>query len=264
MGKSKEVQLIPSGGVLIVALIAAILAAILVNVYISGVKSGYTTGSKTLVQVTKDIPLGTVVNDADLKEVVVPPQLLKDGLFATAVERKDALTEIVKKPAPRNYWKGEFLFYGDTNPAIGRGIFQPSKGHQMADIPVATSGRLIQSGTYVSISGDFNIDPDPKKQSIKFLTVIPCVKIAYIDGDVSGAVAKGKTVESIQFVVKDELVKKLDDLKSKLVSRKFTIHTTALPEPPDAEPMLAKEADDFLKTQRGLAEVPTLTLPGTP
>ena len=46
MASSKEMQWIPSGGVLAVAIGAALVAAILVNVYIGHVRSQYEEGSR--------------------------------------------------------------------------------------------------------------------------------------------------------------------------------------------------------------------------
>jgi Flp pilus assembly protein CpaB len=211
MAKQKDMQLLPSGGVLAVALVAAVAAAVLVNLYIGRARADYDLNSKVFIQVKSDtIPQGTIMQSNFFRDVRLPNQALVDGDF-TAALTWDQMVNVEKKQARRTFYKGEFLLANDIT--IGAtsltDILKLKPGQTLVSIPVSADtnfGRLLQPGVFVSVSGGFNVDPNPKMVKIDIKEVIPCVQIKAIDGSLDAVTdSKARSIKTIQVVVRNEI-----------------------------------------------------------
>jgi len=249
----KDLQLIPSGGVLVVAAASAVVAAILVNVYISSVRSAYEAGSKELVQVVKDIPPGDIMQESLLRKVRVPAQFLKEGDFSTAMEPKE-LGNVLRKQAPRLLSKGEFLLAGDWIRGMQENYlkFVP-QGRKLLDIHISSenaNNKLLQPGAFVTIYGDFDYAPPGSKQPrVEVKTVITSAQVKMVDGDMNPRYDRQRSAEFIQIIVKEAQATDMLNIKNCLVSHRFLINIAAQPEGDVLDPVINPEVLNYVRTR---------------
>lgn len=263
MASSKAAQLIPSTGVLIGALGAALAAAILVNVYVGYAKSEYEEGSKTFLQLQEDVERNTPLQDRHMKAVRIPKPLLPAFERAVKADEKESL--VVGKKAPRRLTRGQFLFYSDFLREAGdESTINPPKGMELISIPIspdAAFGRQLQPGAYVTLFGDFDISPDPKKAEIRVLEVMKNVQVRSLGGDPNVVVSeKARSYDSIQLIVKQSQAPQLLQIKNLLRSKRFTITVSHSPQGSEtAEPEITRDVLSLLdKTKPIVIESGTL------
>jgi Flp pilus assembly protein CpaB len=248
MAKSKEMQWIPSGGVLAAAIGAALLAAILVNVYISYVKSQYEQGARQFIQLKETIDAGTPIADRHLKVVLVPRPFLE--ALKRAIELKDKESLAIGKRAPRRMYEGEFLFAPDFLPRGEEEILaKPPAGYVMVTIPVdpgASLGPQLQPGAFVNIYGDFNVSGDERRKDIKILPVIDNVMVKALEGSAKAVSEKNRSYNNIQIVVRESQARELMQIQRAVESKHFTIALAHQPEGTAPEPVVGKDVLDLV------------------
>jgi hypothetical protein len=275
MAKSKDMQLIPTGGVLVVALVAAVAAAVLVNWYIAAARSDYTANGKICMQVVKDIPKDTVITSSDIEPVMIPRQLQKEGRFATAITEDRAKAEIIGQKASRNFYKGEFFFFFDAHPAALEAP-PPPVGYVQVDIPVGSdmaASKNLHPGSFVKISASFDTTPVGEKSTAQRaitppVTVFRSVKVVSIDGETGTPASTGgnarRTISFIQIFLKEAVAKQLLQYRSRLVGNRYIVEVTYTPEGPSAEPTIDKDCTELLQRVSAPAAASSPGLPGLP
>jgi len=255
MANPKGLQLIPSTGVLVLAVGAALLAAVLVNIYIGYAKSEYQMGSKTFLQLQEDVEKGAPMMDRHLRPILVPKPIL--SAFERAVKAEDKDGVVIGKRAPRKLHKGQILFYADFIQEVGEeGGLNPQKGYELFTIPISPDnalGRQLQPGSYVTVYGDFNVDPDPKKEDIRVLPVLSYVQVRALAG-LTTAPEPGKAIayDNIQVVVRESQVRQLLQIQKLLKFRRFTLTMAHTPEGSESkmEPEINKEVLALIEKTR--------------
>jgi len=221
---SKTAQLIPSTGVLVAAIAAAILAAILVNIYIGYAESAYEAGAITVLQLREDVEKGAPILDRHI-QIRKIPKVLQDA-FERAVKANEKDGVVVGKRAPRKLHKGQILFYADFIREAGDELaINPPKGFEVVTIPISadnTLGRQLQPGGYVTVYGDFDFDPDPKKEDVQIKAVLTNVQVRGIGGS-ADVTDKSRSYDNIQLVVKQSQVRQLLQIQKLLRARRFTV-----------------------------------------
>jgi len=264
MGKSTDTQWIPSGGVLVVAIAAAVLAAILVNVYIGYAKSEYALGSQPFYRLTADVAKGEPVRARDLESVPIPKTLVpafEAAKFVTADAKGQA---ILDRRAPRNLRKGEFLRVPEFMEEGFEELNVP-KGYELFTIPIsadsAALGQLLQPGRYVTIRGEFDTSPDPKKPNLEIKTVMENVQVKALGGSTAPVAEKARTYDKIQIQVRSSQVKQLEQIQRLLTHKQFTISLTSNPEGASVEPEISREVLPLIERPRGAPTAPLVPLP---
>jgi Flp pilus assembly protein CpaB len=249
MGKSKDMQWLPSGGVLVVAVGAALVAAILVNVYVGYMKSEYEKGSKEFLQLKEDVMLGQPLQERHLKAVPVPKPFVP--ALQRAIEAKLKESYVLGKKAPRDMKAGEFLWYYEFAPKSGERELVIPAGYVMVTIPINpenSPGPQLQPGSYANVVGEFDMSADPKRPDIQVKDVILNVRVAAIDGS-TDPVEKGRSYHFIQILVRESQARQLLQIQKVLKSRHFTINLAHRPDSPQAsgEAEISKDVLDIIE-----------------
>jgi hypothetical protein len=216
----KQNPWIPSGGVLIVAVICAIVAAVLVTLYTGHVRGRYELGSQVFLQLRSNVPAGKPFQTSDLEYQRIPKPLLDGGAFAKAIKAEDATSIVVGKKARRAMYKGEFLYYFDFVSTDERPALEDvPAGYEMITIPVEPE-RLLQPGLYVTIRGEYDLNPDPKADDIQPVDVIYNVQVKAIGGSTESMDTTKRPPDNVQIMLRQSQVKQLLQLQGKLVGKK--------------------------------------------
>jgi len=237
VAKSKPMQWLPSGGVLVVAIGAGLVAAILINVYLNVVRSGYEAGAKSVLQMAEEVEQGTPLQPRHLKIVMLPKPFVADMKQAVDAKAKD--NPVIGKKAPRHLYPGEFLFYPDflRRQALVP-LYEVPRGFELITIPLITGdtlGAQLQPGSYVNVYGDFNISSDPRRQDIQVLPVIETVEVKLIQGSAEAVTEKSHSYGNISVQVRKDQAQQLLQIQKALASRSF--HVTVAPRPEGSESM---------------------------
>ena len=231
MAKAKDIQWLPSGGVLIVAIGAALVAAILINVYINVVRSDYEAGAKTVLQMAEAVEKDTPLQPRHLKTVMLPKPFIAAMKQAVDVKDKDAM--ILGKRAPRPMYAGEFLFYTDFLGGPKELLTDIPQGFSLVTIPIGSEagGSQLQPGSFVSIYGEFNVGGDPRRPDSQILPVIENVRVKLVGGLAQVEDTKNRSYNDISILVRQALVPQLLQIQRAMGSRsKFTIVQVPRPE----------------------------------
>jgi Flp pilus assembly protein CpaB len=224
MAKAKDMQWLPSGGVLFVAIGAALVAAILINVYINVVRSEYEAGAKTVLQMAEEVEKDTPLQPRHLKTVMVPKPFIPALKQAVDVKDKDAM--ILGKRAPRHMYAGEFLFYPDFVAGPPQLLADSiPQGFSLVTIPISTEGggSQLQPGSFVSIYGEFNVGGDPRRPDVQVLPVIENVRVKLVGG-LAVVEKENRSYNDISILVRQALVPQVLQIQRAMGSRsRFTV-----------------------------------------
>jgi hypothetical protein len=253
MAQSKEMQWIPSGGVLAVAIGAALVAAILVNVYIGRVRSQYEVGSKQFFQLRDPVAKGNPIQKNNLVRVPIPRIL--EPAFKRAAEDDDNGRLLIGRKAPRDMSPGEFLWYNEFKEEGAGKIRIIRPGYELITIPIAPDnplGQQLEVGAYVNIFGEFDIGSDPKKPQIEIKKVMENVQVKALGGSAESVTQTRRTYDNIQIEVQPLQAKQLFQIQMNLLkgSRRFTLTLAGQGE---GEPVISKEVQNLLEKPRGAA-----------
>jgi hypothetical protein len=262
MAKSADVQWIPSGGVLAVAIAAALVAAILVNVYIGYARAKYEDGSVWYFQIKKDVAKNDIITDASLSQVQIPKLLLSSFKRAVA-DDPEGRTLILNRKAPRQLRVGEFLWYGDFADNADGGPLIPA-GYELVSIPISQDqsfGTQLQPGGYVTIRGEFDISPDPKKPLWDIKDVMAQVQVRSIDGSTEPVTGK-RNYNNIQILVTSFQAKQFATIGDFLRNKRFVLSVVGQPDVNAKKPDVDKDLWDFI--QKKQRSTPAATPVGPP
>jgi len=247
MAKSKDMQWLPSGGVLVVAIGAGLVAAILVNVYSSVVRSEYEEGARPVLQVAEEVEKDTPLQPRHLKTVMLPKPFV--SAMKEAIEEKDKDSTVLGKKAPRHMYPGEFLSYADFNPPPPRPEDIP-RGFSLITIPLTgdTPGAQLRPGSYVAVYGDFNLSGDPRRPDIRVMRVIDNVRVKLIQGSAEALTEKSHAYSNISIQVRKEQALQLLQIQKALTSKSFHITLAHRPEGAEsAEPEIGRQVLDLVE-----------------
>ena len=249
MAKAKDIQWLPSGGVLVVAIGAGLVAAILINVYINVVRSEYEAGAKSVLQMAEEIEKDTPLQPRHLKVVMLPKPFIP--AMKQAIEAKDKDSTVVGKKAPRHMYPGEFLFYPDFIPKMGvEPQYEVPRGFSLITIPLAgdTPGAQLQPGSYVTVYGDFNISGDPRRQDVQVMPVIDNVRVKLVQGSAEAVTEKSHSYSNISIQVRKEQALQLLQIQKALTSKSFHITLAHRPEGAEStEPEIGRQVLDLVE-----------------
>ena len=254
MAKSGETSWLPSGGVLVVATGAALVAAIIVNVYLGYVKSAYDVGPKLFAQAKQDIEPNTLIKESHLKFVRVPLPFEKS--IVKAVDKDGLKSVLDNKRTPRRIAAGEFLWYRDfTDDKKGQtDEVRPPAGYELLAVPINPTnspGSMLQPGGYATLRGDFDFDPDTRRQDIHIEDVLTNVPVKAVGGS-TAPTSKSQSYDNIHVLLRSAQIRPLLQIQRALVSRKFTV-TIATQEGTGAgEPQINKAILDLVGKPKAL------------
>jgi hypothetical protein len=263
MASSKEMQWIPSGGVLAVAIGAALVAAILVNVYIGHVRSQYEDGSMQFYQLKDPVDKGSPIpSERNLILVRIPRQL--EPAFKMAASADDAAGRmLIGRKAPRNMASGEFLWFNEFKEEGAGEITHIPKGYELVTIPINTDnpfGQQLQPGGYVNIRGEFEVGSDPKKSELRVMTVMENVQVKALGGSAEPVAQRARTYDNVQIMVRSNQAKQLLEIQRFLKTKRFALGVTSQPEGTTVESEISKEVLNLIEKPRG-ASAPALPPP---
>ena len=255
MAKSPEVQWIPSGSVLAVAIGAALVAAILVNVYLGYARRQYEDGGQEFYRLVNKVNAKDKIVLANIEAIKVP-RLLVDALLAAKVvpATPEGRNIILDKPAPRDMAAHEFFFIPEFERYAHGIIASPSPGHVLVSLDISAdsqpAGQQLQPGSYVRIMGTFNVSTDPKREDPSLLTVMDFVQVRTIDGSPEPSTDKGRRPSSIQIEVPADVGKQFHQLQDLLVKQHqkpgFIIDVASVPDRASSEPALHQDVMKLL------------------
>jgi Flp pilus assembly protein CpaB len=254
MAPSKEMQWIPSGGVLAVAIGAALVAAILVNVYIGHVRSQYEDGSKQFYQLKNRVDKGSPIQKNNLDTVPIPRKL--EPKFKMAAQDDADGRLLIDRKAPRNMAAGEFLWFYEFKEEGAGEITHIPKGYELVPIPISADnpfGQQLQPGGYVNIRGEFEVGSDPKKSEVKVMTVMENVQVKALGGSAEPVAQRARTYDTIQIMVRSSQAKQLLEIQRFLKTKRFALGVTSQPEGTAVEPEISKEVLNLIEKPRAAA-----------
>jgi len=255
MASSKEMQWIPSGGVLAVAIGAALVAAILVNVYIGHVRSQYEEGSRQFYQLKDRVDKGSPIQERNLTLVRIP-KLLEPAFKMAAGADDPAGRMLIGRKAPRNMSPGEFLWFYEFKEEGAGEITHIPKGYELVTIPISADnpfGQQLQPGGYVNIRGEFEVGSDPKRSEVKVMTVMENVQVKALGGSAEPVALKARTYDNVQIMVRSSQAKQLLEIQRFLKTKRFALGVTSQPEGAAVEPEISKEVLNLIEKPRGAA-----------
>ena len=254
MAPSKEMQWIPSGGVLAVAIGAALVAAILVNVYIGHVRSQYEDGSKQFYQLKDRVDKGSPIQERNLAPVPIPRKL--EPAFKMAAQDDADGRLLIGRKAPRNMAPGEFLWFYEFKEEGAGEITHIPKGYELVTIPINTDnpfGQQLQPGGYVNIRGEFEVGSDSKKSEVRVMTVMENVQVKALGGSAEPVAQRSRTYDNIQIMVRSSQAKQLLEIQRFLKTKRFALGVTSQPEGMAVESEISKEVLNLIEKPRGAA-----------
>ncbi len=248
MARAKENPWIPSGGVLVVAVVAAVLAAILLNLYIGTVKSPY-ENTVTYVVVKESIAKGDTIERDHLGALEIAKAAVKRDQY-NVMERFVPLAGVEAALNEKARWdlkKGTLLAYRDFAEETGTPVMRDiPEGYEMLTIEIEPESTL-QPGRFVTISGYFDLDPDPKRENILPVDILEDVRV-YGPDDLA---EKGhRAADRIQIALPKDLRQKLQTLKQKMEeagSKRFMVAVREKAQGIRSEPVLTPDARDLLR-----------------
>jgi len=261
MAPSKEMQWIPSGGVLAVAIGAALVAAILVNVYIGHVRSQYEDGSKQFFQLKDRVDKGSPIQERNLTLVRIPRLL--EPAFEKVAQNDSGGRLLIGRKAPRNMAPGEFLLFYEFKEEGAGEITHIPKGYELVTIPINTDnpfGQQLQPGGYVNIRGEFEVGSDPKKSEVRVMTVMENVQVKALGGSAEPVAQRARTYDNIQIMVRSSQAKQLLEIQRFLKTKRFALGVTSQPDSAAVEPEISKEVLNLIEKPR-TAAAPALPPP---
>jgi Flp pilus assembly protein CpaB len=256
MASSKEMQWIPSGGVLAVAIGAALVAAILVNVYIGHVRSQYEAGSKQFFRLHDKVDKGSPIQERNLDRVRIPHLLEIDKAFEKVAQDDENGRLLIGRKAPRNMAAGEFLLFYEFKEEGAGEITHISKGYELVTIPINADnpfGQQLQPGGYVNIRGEFEVGSDPKKSEVKVMTVLENVQVKALGGSAEPVAQRARNYDNIQIMVRSTQAKQLLEVQRFLKTKRFALGVTSQPDGSAVEPEISKEVLNLIEKPRAAA-----------
>jgi len=249
MAKS-TIPLVPSTGVLAVAIVAALVAAILVNVYLSYEKGKYELDSAVFLQMTKQVGKGVPIQASDVREVRIPKPLRT--AFDQAIKASDLGVQVKGKKAPRDLQIGEFLWYPDFMGESGleRAIVPP-KGYELVSIqidPGSNPGAKLQPGSYVAIYGNYDMG-EPRAPRLENRCIMRNVQVRALGGSTE-TTERQRQYASVQVVVLESQAPQLQGLQNLAKNQRLTVTVTHSPAEPEGP---GSQTVDPVVTQDGLA-----------
>ena len=261
MAKPSSNQLFPSVGVLVAAILAAFFAVVLVNVYIKSQIDRYRKGSVRVLQLREDVLQGDQIRPKHLMTVEVP-QAFEES-FQSALKAGDEEV-VIGKTAPRLMRKGEVLFSWEFLKGAG-GIIPVDvrPGYELVTLPIdkgTSPGPQLQPGSFITVYGEFDTDPDPKKADIKTFVVIASVQVRTVGGRTTvDSGGRAQAYDEVGVEVRESQAQLLMRVRNVMTSNRYTITLTSRPERTgDIDPKVNDEVvEKFLKGTTGTsAEFP--------
>jgi len=257
MARAKENPWIPSGGVLVVAVVAAVIAAILLNVYIGTLKSPY-EDTVTYLVVKQSIARGDTIERDHLGTLEIATAAIKSDQY-DAMSRFVPVADIESALREKARWdlrKGNLLAYRDFLKESGVPVMPDiPEDYQMMTIEIEPEPS-VQPGVFVTISGYFDLDPDPKRENILPVDILEDVKVL---GPPDLAEKGHRSADHIQIALPPDLRQKLQALKQKMEeagSKRFMVAVRQKAEGIKSEPTLAPDARDLLRKEAAGLPIP--------
>jgi len=183
------------------------------------------------------------------------PNFFQDGNFEGLLPKDQKVHATGEgKKAPRFLAKGEFLLASDWtgNVKTVDEIIKPKPSQVIFSLPVTPDtnfGKLLQPGTFVTVSGGFGSDTRSKAMS-NAMEVIPCIQVRAIDGSFEAIGDKPRAIKTVQIVVSREQALQLQRIRTELrPTQFFTVEPVGQPEKVTDDPVITKEVLQLIKVR---------------